>query len=315
MPANTVLKLRAGTKSQWTATAKTKTATSASVVTVGTETFARYVSTAHGFAVGDLVTITGVGVVSGNNPYNVSGKTVVAVSDNYFDVKLTDGTTGGNTNASGTVVLVVLAKGEAAVETDTFSLKIGDGTTDWAAIPYVNYIANKPFYYILNSNQDIAGTENEQNVFDNRLPLEASTTYQFEIQATILQTSAASKNFKLGFEQSGMTAWSTIRWNWVVGTREDGSTIHYALEDKTFVGSSPAADGLISMYPADTNLVVLFNIKGILRTGAGSSYFQPRIKWSVTPGTGTQVLAGSFMRVEKLDSSSIASTGGWTSNT
>jgi len=313
MPANTVLKLRAGTKSQWTATAKSKTVASASIV-IATDTFARYVSTAHGFAVGDLVTITGIGVVSGNNPYNVSGKTVAAVSDNSFDIKLTDGTTGGTTNASGTAILVVLAKGEAAVETDTFSLKIGDGTTEWSEIPYTNFTANKPFYYVLNANQDIAGTENEQNLFDNRLPLEASTTYQFEIQGTILQTSAASKNLKLGFEQTGMTAWSTIRWNWVVGTRPDAG-IHYALEDKTFTGSSPVSDNLIDLYPADTNLVVLFNIKGILRTGAGSSYFQPRIKFSVTPGTGTQILAGGFMRVEKLGSSSVASTGGWTSNT
>jgi hypothetical protein len=314
MPAETTIKLRAGTKSQWSATSKRKTVTSASVVTVDGETFARYVSTSHGFAIGDKVTITGLTVASGNNPYNVSGRSIVAVATNSFDIKLEDGTTGAATNSLGTAVLVVLAKGESAVETDTFSLKIGDGTSAWEDIPYVNFTANKASYYVLNSNQDMAGSTNEQNIFDNRLPLEASTTYQFEIQATILTTNTTSKNFAFGFEQTGMTAWSTTRYNWVVGTRPD-ETIHYSLEDKTFAGSSPVTDSLINLYPADTNPVVFFNIKGIIRTGAGSSYFQPRIDWSTSPGTGTQVLSGSFIRVEKLGESSVTSIGGWTTNT
>lgn len=321
MPANTIIKLRAGTENQWEDAARTKTVSSASVVTVGTETFARFLSTNHGFAVGDLLTITGVTVASGFNPYNVSGRSIATVATNSFDIKLADGTTGGTTNSSGTAKLVLLAKGEAGFVSDTDSLKIGDGTTVWETLPYVNFTANKPFYYVLNANQDIAGTTNEQNLFDNRLPLEASTTYQFEIQGTILTTNSTSKNFAFGFEQTGMTAWSTIRYNWVIGTRPDATT-HYSLEDKTFAGSSPVADALIDLYPPDTNPVVLFNIKGIIRTGAGSSFFQPRVDWSTSPGSspgapapGTQILAGSFMRVEKLGSSSVTSTGGWTTNT
>jgi hypothetical protein len=312
MPAETTIKLRAGTKSQWSATSKRKTVTSASVV-VGTDTVARYASTAHGFVVGNTVTVTGLTVTTGNNPYNTTA-VVFAVATDTFDIKLTTGTTGGATTTSGTAVLVVLAKGESAVETDTFSLKIGDGTSAWEDIPYINFTANKASYYVLNSNQNMEGSTSEQNIFDNRLPLEASTTYQFEIQATILATNTTSKNFAFGFEQTGMTVWSTARYNWVVGTRPD-ETIHYSLEDKTFAGSSPVTDSLINLYPADTNPVVLFNIKGIIRTGAGSSYFQPRIDWSTSPGTGTQVLSGSFIRVEKLGESSVTSIGGWTTNT
>jgi hypothetical protein len=314
MPALTKIKLRAGTRSAWSATAKTQSLSAAAVTGSGDSTVVRYTASGHTFVVGNVVTITGFGVSSGNNPYNISGGTIAAIASGSFDISVASGTTGGTSTGTGTAKLVVLSAGEAAVETDTFSLKIGDGTTDWASIPYANFSANKASYYVLNSNQDIAGTTNEQNLFDNRLPLEASTTYQFEIQGTILTTNTTSKNFAFGFEQTGMTAWSTIRYQWVVGTRPDATT-HYALEDKTFAGSSPVADALIDLYPADTNPVVLFNIKGIIRTGAGSSYFQPRVDWSISPGTGTQILAGSFIRVEKLGESSSATNGGWVSNT
>jgi hypothetical protein len=307
MPANTVLKLRAGTKSEWSATGNSKTVTSASVV-VGTDTVARYSSTAHGFVVGNTVTVTGLTVTTGNNPYNTTA-VVFAVATDTFDIKLTTGTTGGTTTTSGTAVLVVLAKGEAAVETDTFSLKIGDGTSAWADIPYVN----KPFYYVLNSNQTIVGTTNEQNLFDNKIALLANTTYEFEIQCNILAANSTSKNFAFGFYQTGMTAFATTRFHWTLGTRADGTT-HYSDNAHTYAGNSPVTSGLIDLYPADTNPVVFFNIKGVIRTGNGTSYFQPRIDWSTSPGSGTAILSGSYIKLDPLGPSSISSTGGWVAN-
>lgn len=303
MPANTVLKLRAGTQADWVATAKTKTVTSASVV-VDTVTVARYVSTAHGFAVGNVVTITGINVVSGNNPYNTTAA-IYAVATDYFDILLTTGTTGGNTNSGGTATLVVLAKGEAAVETDTVKLKIGDGTSDWAAIPYVN----KPFYYVVSSNYSLGTGTGEQDLFGQRIALTANTSYEFEIQCNILTGNTTSKNASFGFYQTGMTAFSTIRYHWTIGTRANGTT-HYSDEAHTFAGNSPVTSGLIDLYPADTNQVLFFNIRGVIRTGNGSSDFRPRIQFSAAPST-TSVLSGSFIKIDALGPSTVASTGGW----
>jgi hypothetical protein len=305
MPANTVLKLRAGTQSEWSATSKSKTASSASVV-VNTDTVARYVSTAHGFTVGNVVTITGMTVVSGNNPYNVSGQTITAVDTDYFDIKLTTGTTGGSTNGAGTVTLVVLAKGEAAVETNTNQLKIGNGTSGWEAIPYIN----KPFYYVANSGNNLGTGTGEQDLFGQRMALLPNTTYQFELQVIIQTGNTTSKNASFGFYQTGMTAFATTRYHWTAGTRTT-ATPHYADGAHTFAGSSPTTSGLIELYPEDTNQALFFSVRGIIRTGNGDSDFRPRIKFSAAPGT-TSVLPGAYIRIDPLGPSSILSTGQWT---
>jgi hypothetical protein len=310
MPANTVLKLRAGTQAAWVATAKTKTVASAIVVGT-TNTVARYTSTAHTFAVGNVVTITGITVVSGNNPYNIDGGVISAVTTDTFDIKITDGTTGGVTNASGSAVLVVLAKGEAAVETDTNRLKIGDGETTWGNLDYVN----KSLFYVLNSAENIAGTSNEQNLFDNKFSLKESSSYSFEIQAIILCATTTARTLKFGFEQTGMTAWADVRYQWTYGTRENG-TIHYATEAKTITGNSPSADGLIQLGPITdgTDDVIFFNIKGIIRTNAGASFFQPRIQFSNSPGTGTTILSGSYINLDLIGDSPFVNPVSWVSN-
>ena len=305
MPAVTKIKLRAGTQSQWAATAKTQSLSSATVVVSGSTTVVRYSATGHTLEKDQVVTITGFGVTSGNNPYNISGGIISAiVAGTSFDITVTTGTTGGTSSGTGTATLVVLAKGEAAVETDTNALKIGDGTTDWAAIPYVN----KPLYYVLSSTP-ISSVTTEQDLLDKKIPLIASTTYQFEIQVIILAGNSTSKNFGFGFYQTGMTAFATTRYHWTLGTRANAG-IHYSDDTHTFAGNSPTDSGLIDLYPADTNPVVFFNMKGIIRTGAGSSDFRPRIKWSAAPGT-TNILAGSFVKLDPLGPSSIASTGSW----
>jgi hypothetical protein len=304
MPANTVLKLRAGTQAAWVATAKTKTVASAIVVGT-TNTVARYTSTAHTFAVGNVVTITGITVVSGNNPYNIEGGVISAVTTDTFDIKITDGTVGGVTNSGGPAALVVLAKGEAAVETDTTQLKIGDGTSTWATIPYVN----KPLYYVANSGVSLGTGTGEQDLFNQRLPLLANTTYEFELQAIIQTGNNTSKNASFALYQTGMTAFSTSRYHWTAGTRTT-STPQYAAADKTVAGSSLGTDNLVALHPADENQVVFFTIKGIIRTGSGDSDFRPRIKFSAAPGT-TSLLPGGYMKVDPLGPSGVLSTGGW----
>lgn len=305
MPRNTKIKLRAGTQSAWTATAKTQSLSAAAVTGSGENTVVRYTATGHTYVVNDVVTITGFGVSSGNNPYNIAGGVISAVASGTFDISVASGTTGGTSTGTGTAKLVVLDTGEAGVETDTQLLKIGDGTTDWAGLRYIN----KPFYYVLNSQQSLGTGTGEQDLFDDKFTLVASTTYQFEISCAI-QTNTTSKNISFGFYQTGMTAFSTCRYSWVVGTRADSSTIHYSLENVTFAGNSPATSTLIDLYPADANPVVFFTIRGIIRTGSGTSYFQPRVQFSATPGT-TTVLSGSYVKIDPLGPSSLAFTGSW----
>jgi hypothetical protein len=295
MPRTTNIKLRAGTKAAWAATAKTQTLTGAEVVGSGATTAVLYSATGgtHTLAVGDVVTITGFSVISGNNPYNIEGGEISEIATGTFKILIASGTTGGNSSGTGTATLIVLSTGEAAVETDTNQLKIGDGKTSWDNIKYVN----KPITYVVNTNQAIASTTNEQNLLDNRFKLRQSSTYTFELNVLISCATAAARSIKFGFEQTGMTAWSDVRYSWVYGTRINGTT-HYATEARTIAGNSPAADSLIQLGPnSDTDEdVIFFTIKGLIRTGAGDSYFQPRIQFTTAaPGTGTTLAAGSYV--------------------
>ena len=311
MPAKTTIKLRAGTQAQWVATIKGQTLTGASVVATSnpTLTVVRYTVTTgnHTFTVGQVVNITGFSVISGNNPYNIVGGVISAVATATFDITIADGTTGGTSSGTGTADLLVLAKGEAAVETDTNSLKIGDGVTAWASIPYVN----KSLYYVLNAQEGLTNDANQQDLLAKKIPLLANTTYQFEIQCNILTGNSTTKNLAFGFYQTGMTAFATTRYHWTLGTRANTAT-HYSDSTHTFAGNSPVTSGLIDLYPADGNPVVFFNIKGIIITGNGSSDFRPRIDWSATPGT-TSVLVGSFVKLDPLGPSTVPFTGSWSS--
>jgi hypothetical protein len=317
MPANTVIKLRAGTQSDWSATAKSKTVASASVV-VNSDTVARYISTAHGFAVGNVVTITGVGVVSGNNPYNIAGGVISNVATDYFDIKLATGTTGGSTNTAGTAVLVVLAKGEAGFITDANSLKIGDGNSSWEVLPY----PNQPMYQHLGTLKTVAGSSNIQNLFLNKLALNANTVYYFQIQGTINGIDN-TVGLKFGFNQTSMTAWTYARYNWNCGVRAavgTGGTTYYSISTKTFAGSnagsSDATSILVELLPStaiDTD-TVFFTITGTIKTGNGDSYFQPQIQFTANPGTGLNLLAGSYAMIQPLGPSSIDYVGNWVAN-
>lgn len=296
MPRTTNIKLRAGTKAQWAATAKTQSLSAAVVTGSGASTVVRYTASGHTFAVNDVVTITGFGVSAGTtNPFNISGGTISAVvAGTSFDISVASGTTAsGTSTGTGTAKLIVLDTGEAAVETDTNQLKIGDGITDWANIKYVN----KPIIYVVNTNQTILSAINEQNLLDNRFKLRQSSTYTFELNVLISCGTPAARGIKFGFEQTGMTAWSDVRYSWVYGTRTNGTT-HYATEARTVAGNSPAADSLTQLGPnSDTDEdVIFFTIKGLIRTGAGDSYFQPRIQFTTAaPGTGTTLAAGSYV--------------------
>ena len=55
----------------------------------------------------------------------------------------------------------VLASGEYGLETDTFYLKIGDGITDWAHLPYLNKL--DPSYFTQNDDGTITFSDNFQN--------------------------------------------------------------------------------------------------------------------------------------------------------
>ena len=112
MPANTIIKLRAGTNSQWEAAGKTKSLSAAAVSGTGESTVVRYTASGHTFEVDDVVTITGFGVSSGSNPYNRAGAVISSVASGTFDVSVASGTTGGTSTGTGSAKLILLSNGE-----------------------------------------------------------------------------------------------------------------------------------------------------------------------------------------------------------
>jgi len=320
MPANTVIKLRAGTQSEWSATSKTKTLTGAAIATPSaTVTVVRYTAASHSFVVGNRVTITGITVSSGSaTPYNIAGGVIYAVAAGTFDIKVDQGTVAGTYSSGGTATLVVLAKGETGFITDSNSLKIGDGSSAWEVLPY----PNQPMYQHLGTLKTVAGSSNVQNLFLNKLALNANTVYYFQIQGTINGIDN-TVGLKFGFNQTSMTAWTYARYNWNCGVRAavgSGGTVYYSTSTKTFAGSNAgSADAtsiLVELLPStaiDTD-TVFFTITGTIRTDNGDSYFQPQIQFTTSPGTGLSLLAGSYAMIQPLGPSSIDSVGNWVSN-
>jgi len=314
MPANTIIKLRAGTNAEWTAAGKTQSLSAAAISGTGVNTVVRYTASGHTLQVDDIVTITGFGVSSGSNPYNIAGGVISAVASGTFDVSVAAGTTGGTSTGTGTAKLILLSNGESGFITDANGLKIGDGVTSWETLPY----PNQPMYLHVGTQETIAGTTNEQDLFDRKLALTASTVYQFQIQGTINGIDNAT-GLQFGFLQTDMTAWTYARYHWVIGDRAESDTVYYAASSDTFVGSNAgtanSTSSLVNLVPSGAvNDVVFFTITGTIRTGAGASDFRPRIKFTAAPGTGLNLLAGAYATIQPLGPSNIDYVGNWVAN-
>jgi hypothetical protein len=310
MPAKTTIKLRAGTQSGWASTAMTQALTSSLITTDASGNLvARYTITgsSHTITVGQVLTITGVTVASGNLPYNISGGVVSGIATTTFDIKVPSGTTAG-AGSGGSAVLVVLAAGEAAVETDTASLKIGDGVTDWTNIPYTN----RPSFYLVTAQQQLQNVNTPQDLFTKRLSLIANSNYKFKIQVIISGISTSvSKNIQFYFKQSGsgLVGWNFARFQWSGATDSN-----FGNSTNSFMGSGMTAnqiDTAVDLYTANTNSFVYFTIEGTFQTGNGASYFEPVYKFSATPGSGVYMLAGSYATVERLSDKNLTYTGAW----
>ena len=313
MPAKTTIKLRAGTQSGWASTAMTQALTSSLITTDASGNLvARYTITgsSHTITVGQVLTITGVTVASGNLPYNISGGVVSGITTTTFDIKVASGTTAG-AGSGGSAVLVVLATGEAAVETDTFSLKVGDGTTDWTNIPYIGV----PNFYLVPGQTSLSNSTSPQDLFEKKLPLTPNTNYRFKIEFMLVGITGISKHITFSFKQSGsgLTGWNFARLQWSGGTNTSGT---YGKSTSPFTGFGFAATvgaietGLI-LYADNADGIVYATIEGIFQTGNGPSNFEPRLTFSATPGISVQNLAGSYATVEQLSPATINSKGAW----
>jgi len=199
-----------------------------------------------------------------------------------------------------------LTSGELGYDTTNKILKIGDGSTSWSNL----YPVNKSFYYISDNQQALSLGTGEQDLFPSpsRLPLLANAIYEFVIQCTIqTSTPGGARNFDFGFYQTGMTAFSGIRYIWSYATR--GTTVSYS--NSTFTGSSNVTNALVTFSSSSTDTVLMFTIQGTLITGNGSSDFRPRIKFSNTDTSTRNLLSYSYMKVDYLGPSTVTNTGGW----
>jgi hypothetical protein len=195
-----------------------------------------------------------------------------------------------------------LSVGELGYDTTNKILKIGDGSTLWASLPPIN----ESFYYITNNGQALQlGTLEQDLIPSATLKLISNSMYKFEIQCTILtSTPATARNFDFAFYQTGMTAFSKIRYIWNLGTRT--TSINYT--SNTFVGTVGTTD-LTTFYSSNTDPVLIFRINGMLVTGNGSSNFRPRIKFTNTDTSTRSVLSLSYFKVDYVGTSSAENIG------
>jgi len=93
----------------------------------------------------------------------------------------------GDTAAEWALINPVLAEREFAIETDTHRMKIGDGTTPWNSLTYLNTFAKYLQFAATDEYSNIAAGANK---FSFRVPFSMNIT---EIRASLVtaQTSGA----------------------------------------------------------------------------------------------------------------------------
>lgn len=103
----------------------------------------------------------------------------------------------GDTAAAWTAANPILAERELAIETDTQKLKVGDGTTAWNSLPYLNSFSKTIQFAVTDDFTNIAtGT----NKFTFRMPFSLAPT-EIRASLTVAQTSGAI--FTVDIKKSG----------------------------------------------------------------------------------------------------------------
>jgi len=107
-----------------------------------------------------------------------------------------------DTSANWISAAPILANGELGIETDSQVIKVGDGSTSWANLPVVNAIdAFQSLYsqnYILQGATTTPPTFGTSSIFPSAVTLDASSTYEVEMEAVISAFTGSNAATKTG---------------------------------------------------------------------------------------------------------------------
>jgi len=103
----------------------------------------------------------------------------------------------GDTAAEWALINPVLAEREFAIETDTHRMKIGDGTTPWNSLTYLNTFAKYLQFAATDEYSNIAAGANK---FSFRVPFSMNIT---EIRASLVTAQTSGAIFTVDLNKSG----------------------------------------------------------------------------------------------------------------
>ena len=194
-----------------------------------------------------------------------------------------------------------LAAGEVGVETDTDTIKIGDGATAWNSLAYAT---NTQYALILTSTNTLTSQTAAQPLFDGgggpaggalTLPI---GTYRFDSFFSLSSMSATSGSF--GFS---LTGGATFTQSWFALGQDA------ALATATTIASSYNTAANTALCIASTSTTGYAFIRGTLRVTAAGTVI-PNV--SLTTAAAAVVGAESYFIADRISpSATFAYTAGW----
>jgi hypothetical protein len=103
----------------------------------------------------------------------------------------------GDTAAAWTAANPILAEREFAIEMDTKKMKVGDGTTAWNSLSYLNSFAKTIQFAVTDEYSNIAAGSNK---FSFRVPFAMNLT---EIRASLVSQQTSGAIFTVDVKKSG----------------------------------------------------------------------------------------------------------------
>ena len=226
-------------------------------------------------------------------------------------IQMRTGTASAWTSANPT-----LAAGELGVESDTNSLRVGNGSNTWATLPSTRSV----YHYSKSTSTTISGFSSGTGfyVFGAGLTVPADQAIHFDSVIQLAYKGTASGTTTVNFNFNQQTVPSSLTYSVDSGTVTGTSSLQTWQTPSSFTTPTYITNYAGSVTTATTSsnnyIYVTIRSRGVWRNSGGSQKCGPYL--TVTDTTGSLIatpiiLADSYVTITELGPSSSTITGNW----